>query len=288
MLRDMSLAGARVRVGQAIDLNVLTEHRSVGPALKLQRSLIDSTRERGIPLVYAVPSKNADPIMRRIGYRVVGRIERWVRPLRSEYKVRERLRFRPLVKPVSLAIDQALRLLSAERTYRRPQGTEVEHPTTFDDRFDRLWMRAASQFAVAGERTQHYLRWRYERCPDAAYRTLCLTDARHELTAYVVYSTDDDGFACISDLLFVDERALDVLLAEFLRHLRGERISSVCMFYFGSSRVSAALRRFGFSSRFTERQLYVYIDRSASPADSARVMDRENWFFTKADSDTDV
>lgn len=288
MLRNMSLAGNRVCVGQAIDLNVIPEHRSVGPALKLQRSLIDSTRAAGIPLVYAVPSKNADPIMRRIGYRVVGKIERWVRPLQSEYKLRERLPFRPLVKPVSFLVDQALCLKSAERAYRRPAGVRTELAAHFDDRFDRLWTRAAPQFAIAGERTQAYLGWRYQNCPDAEYRTFCLLDEHRELSGYIVYCTDACGFAAISDLLFADGQSLDALLAEFLRHLRRERMKAASIFYFGTSRVTAALRRYGFSMRFTERQLYVNADRHTAPDNLARLMDRENWHFTKADSDTDV
>lgn len=288
MLRNFCLSGRQVRVGQAIDLNVVPEHRSVGPALKLQRSLIDSTRTDGIPLVYAVPSKNADPIMRRIGYKVVGKIGRWVKPLRSEYKLREKLPLGPFVRPASFIVDQALRLKSAERGYRRAAAIEVEIAPRFDERFDRLWSRAAPQFQIAGERTSDYLNWRYGSCPDVKYRTFCLTDGNRELKGYVVYCEDSEGFAAISDFLFSSEQSFEILLAEFLQHLRIERKKAASLFYFGTSRVTATLRRFGFCERHTERQLYVFVDRHCDPAELPRLMDRESWFFTKADSDTDI
>src|SRR5438093_13517410 len=51
MSRTMKLQERLCRVGQAIDLNVNAEHRTIGPALKLQRAVTGSLGARELPLV---------------------------------------------------------------------------------------------------------------------------------------------------------------------------------------------------------------------------------------------
>ena len=286
--RTMKLHDRLCRAGQAIDLNVDAEHRTVGPALKLQRAVTGSLAERKMPLIYAMPSPQAVPVVKRIGYRLLGTIESWTKPLRSEYKLREYLK-RPLAaKAAAFVVDQALRFTSAERKHALPAGFRVEFVSSFDARFDELWQAASREFGIIGERNAAYLNWRYASNPDAAYRTLCLVDRTNRLLGYIVYYGDDQGFVSMSDFLYADPAVLDALLAEFIRHLRTERVNAIYCPFFGTHAVTKALSKFGFSRRVSHRQLYVYLEKDCPGTDLAGVLDREQWFLTKADSDTDV
>lgn len=288
MGRRMKLYDRVCEVGQAIDLNVDHEHRTIGPALKLQRALTGSLAARRIPLVYAMPVPQADAVMRRIGYKLLGTIDRWTKPLRSEYKLKNYLKFAWPTIGAAFVVDQALKLRSAERFHRRPDGCRTEVTQTFDRRFDDLWDVASRQFAIIGERSVAYLNWRYHACPEVQHRAFCVSDAAHPLLGYVVYHRDEQGFASVSDLLFSDESALDLLLAEFIHHARAERLNAIHFVYFGSRAVTDRLQRFGFFQRQSDRRLHVYLTQGSDDSDQAGILNRENWFLTRADADTDV
>lgn len=288
MGRTLKLCDRICRAGQAIDLNVDAEHRTIGPALKLQRTLTGSLYERNMPLVYAMPSPQADAVMKRIGYQLLGTIESWTKPLRSEYKLREYLKYSLPTKAAAFVVDHALRFTSVERKYARSAGCRVEIVSSFDARFDDLWQAASREFGIIGERNAAYLNWRYAANPDAAYRAFCLVDRTNRLLGYIVYY-DEQGMALISDFLYADPAVFDSLLAEFIRHLRAEPLNAICCRqYFGTHTVTDSLRKFGFSRRQCDRPLYVYLAKGSADSDLAGVLDRDNWFLTKADSDTDV
>lgn len=288
MRRTMKLGDRICRVGQAIDLNVDHEHRTIGPALKLQRALTGSLAKQDMPLVYAIPSPQADGVMRRIGYKLLGTVDRWTKPLRSEYKLRNYVKFALPAKAAGFVVDRALKWGSAERLHRTPPGCRVEIVERFDARFDDLWQAASREFSIIGERNAAYLNWRYEECPDALYRAFCLVDKTNRLLGYLVFYVDAQGFAWISDLLFADPAVLDALLAEFVRYQRSQPVKAIHFTYFGTRIVTDCMQRFGFLKRHSDRRLYAYLAQGGADSDQAAILNRENWFLTKADSDTDV
>lgn len=287
MRRTMQVGGRMLSAGQAIDLNVDRRHRTVGPAVKLQRALLDSLGQIGIPLVYGFPSKDAESVLRRVGYVQVGCVERWVKPLRSARSLEDRLKLALPRRTALLLIDFALKIMSAEAFYRRPRDLHFEITDSFDDSVDALWERASRQFQIIGERTSAYLNWRFCRCPDARYRVIRLSGAGGGLRAYAAYHVLD-GVAYVGDLLFADEAGLEALLAEFLLHLRAQGAAAVVMVYFGSRILSRKLRRFGFWKRKTDWRLLVHVDRRELGALGGKVLDKQSWYLTRGDVDTDV
>jgi hypothetical protein len=287
MRRRMKLGPHLLEAGNAIDFNVDQEHRSVGPALQLQRAVTGSLPSSAMPLVYALPSPEATAVMKRTGYRVLGQLNRWARPLHSEYKLRERIKPRLLAKLAGFCIDAGMWLRSAEFSHHCPASLCSEVLDGFDKRFDHFWKLAARQFPVVGERTASYLDWRFQQCPDLKYRVFCLSDIDRQLVGYVVYFLSE-GHAYISDMLFADRPALHLLLGEFLQHLRDIDTQSAQFEYFGAPFVTEALQAFGFSNRGSRRPVLVYLNERAAGPNVADILKSENWFLTKADCDTDV
>ena len=87
-LRRALWNGREVRIGVLVDLAVLPEHRSLFPALLLQRSL-----QQSVPLelaaLYGFPNPRAVPVFTRVGYSKTLDVRRYVRVLRTgEYSRR--------------------------------------------------------------------------------------------------------------------------------------------------------------------------------------------------------
>jgi hypothetical protein len=287
MGRNMKVFDRMVRAGQAIDLNVDKEHRTIGPALGLQRALTDAVRRRQLDLVYSFPNAQSELVQRRAGFQELGRLGRWAKPLRIGEGLRARLRRKPGGKLAAALARPLLWLRSPELFYRRPAKLQAWVTDRFDARFDRLWETASRRFAIVGERTSEYLSWRFCQCPDACYRVLCLADTDQRLLAYLVYHCRN-GMAHVGDFFFADTCYLEPLLAEFLRMIRPEQAEAVIVVYLGSSEVCARLKRFGFWPRPSDRNAIVYADEEILGCDTASLLDKENWHLTQADIDADV
>ncbi len=286
MRRELQLAGRRVRAGQAIDLNVDQSHRSIGPALSLQRALVAAVKEGRFDLIYALPNAKSEPVLRRVGYRPLGTLQRWARPLASDAPFKRWLRQKGLRKATSAVVDSFLYLNSPEAFYRRPAGLRVHVTDRFDARFDGLWERAAPQFQVIGERTSAYLNWRFCQCPQVRHRVFYLASADDELLAYLVYSPGEKT-AYVSDFLFNEPDKLDLLLIEFLRQMRRQKAEVVATSFLGSHVVGRRLKRLGFWMRPSDWKAMLYVDRQRLGPEAEGLGDAESWFLTRADVDTD-
>jgi len=286
MDRTMTVFGHGVRAGQAIDLNVDKDHRSMGPALQLQRAVTDTVQRREYDLIYALPVPQAEPVLRRAGYRVLGEMGRWAKPLCCQDYLGGWLHRTLPRKAIAAGINSLLHCTSPETYYRRPPGVRVEVTDHFDRRFDDLWRVARDRFPVVSERTSAYLTWRFRRCPEVRHRAFCLLDPSGQLFAYVVYHRHA-GTIRMGDFLCADLRQLDMLLGEFLRLMRRQQAKAVFAFYLGPEAACQTLRRFGFWKRPSPRKALIYVDRERFDSKMARLLDKENWYLTQADVDAD-
>ena len=81
--------GRPLRAGLLADFALDERHRTVMPGLMLQRALAAHARGR-FDLTYAFPNSAAVGILSRVGYRLLGRTGRYVKPLRLDVPGRAR------------------------------------------------------------------------------------------------------------------------------------------------------------------------------------------------------
>lgn len=286
MRRTFRSPAGNLRAGQAIDLCVDRSHRAAGPALGLQRAVAASVENGQLDLIYGFPNQKSEAVLRRIGYRTIGNLTRWVKPLSSEQVVRRWLR-RPVArKAASTAIDCLLKAASPEWRCPLPGNLHLEVTDRFDRRFDTLWETAAPGFHFVGERTSDYLNWRFGRCPGVVHRAFCLAEKDARLVAYLVYSMRGSE-AYVSDMFFAHRSDLKLLLAGFLRQMRREQVGLVGTDYTGSSLVTRTLRSLGFWQRPSQWKAMVLFDPQRFQGGGDRLVDNESWFLTRADVDSD-
>ena len=76
------LGGQRIEAGVLVDLAVSPAHRTLFPALLLQKSLLAAGLEAR-EVLYAFPNQKAAAVFQRAGYRHIGLMTRYVRVLRT-------------------------------------------------------------------------------------------------------------------------------------------------------------------------------------------------------------
>jgi len=287
MRRRLKLFGELRPAGQAVDLNVDRGHRFATPALKLQRAVTATVADGRVDAIYGFANRQSVALLRRAGYRPLGELQRWVKPLRIGPVLRSR-------HGKGFAWNLAARLavhllgLASPETYRyRSRPGRVQVLDQFDERFDALWAAGSRRLRVVGERSADYLRWRFARAPGAPYEVLGLGDAGGRLEAYGVYRRHE-GYLYLSDFFGVGPEALGRLLAELLRRARREGAEAVATFWLGSARMADILRRFGFRRRPSGLSTLVCADPRRLRIDRAELLDPENWYLTAADLDVDA
>ncbi len=284
--RDFSAFGVSRKAAQAIDLNVDRDHRTIGPALRLQRAVLAASGSDDVILAYGFPNSQSEAVFRHVGYRTLSDLQRWVKPLSMSVAF-DYLRWpRWLARSSAALIDPFFPRKLSEVVYRCPRTMHICRGEAFDARFDRLWESARSRFAVLGERTAAYLTWRFSQCPIQRYRTFCLIEPSGELAAYLVYGVRDET-AYVADLLFAGEEHFAPLVAEFIRFSRRERVRKIVLLYAGRAAVGKTLARLGFRRRPSGRKAVVFLhDRGIEPSEQAAFLNPENWHLTGADIDT--
>jgi hypothetical protein len=286
MTRRLRVFGRDAVAGQAIDLNVDREHRLLGAAIRLQRTVTATADEGRCELVYGLPNPQSAPVLRRCGYRVLGPMDRWARPLRLGAALCRRMRHPRLGRLASLAINPMLRWTGRETSVRLAPGFRVETLARFDRRFDDLWQRASAAIPIAGQRTADYLNWRYADCPSARYEATCLVDAGGVVSAYVVHHVHD-GIAYVGDFLFDDAGRFDELLAEFVRRLKRTPVEAVVIPTAGAAPSAERFARLGFKRRPSPWSVLIYAGRHRPLDQWLPLLDPANWHLTLADFDTD-
>lgn len=187
--RRMLLDGRPLRGAVLVDLAVLPEHRSLGPAMLLQQSLLAAARDQ-LDLLYGFPNPKAAPVFRRIGYRPLGELVRYVRVLRHGGYLRRRL---PglLAAPTGWLADAALWLRDA---LRHPQALRIRATwrDRVDPRMETLWSMSAKPRGITAVRDLAQLRWRYDEAPRGGFRYLLLEPPGAD-SLFAWFATRSDG-----------------------------------------------------------------------------------------------
>ncbi len=282
LMRRHMRCGQRVLcAGQAIDLVVHRAHRSGGPALQLQRTLLAGLDAHGVDLLYSTPLPGAELIARRVGYRVLTPLQRWTSVLRSESELRTRIPARILRAPVGRLLDLAMRIRSGDLLFHK----SVWHTQIcdgFDARFDDLWLRASSLFEYIGDRSSPYLAWRFGRNA-GHFRVFCISDNHQRLMGYLVFSRHDQT-ARIADLLVAGPECLPPLLRGFSRFMRHDGLTYLTLLTVGPEWFGRTLDACGFFRRPEKSNMLVFVSE-ARLREQPGILDPGRWYLTDADRD---
>lgn len=272
--RRLRLRGEDIRAGVLVDLVVLPEHRSLGPALMLQQGLIAAS-EDVLDVLYGFPNPKAVALCKRVGYQHLTDLVRYARVLRHGAYLRRRM---PawLAVPAGWLVDAAVAVRDGWRRLRDPRFRR-EWTTQADARMDTLWLNSPQAEGVVGMRDRLQVQWRFDESPLAEVRYLWLNCARSgEAQAWFAVREQDDALHVLdfwsTDGARIPHRHVRALLAAS----RSAGHASVSVEIAGTGEQLRAWKDSGFSAR-GNRPVFSRWNRAMPQPPS--------WFLTSADED---
>lgn len=281
-VRKIYIGDECVNSGQAIDLLVDKKHRTVGPALQLQRAVLDYFQQLDIKLAYGIPLPAAEAIMKRLGYKSLGKYYRFIMPLHSRFYLRKYLP-RVIVSMISPIVDIVLRIRTGNCFLKQDAKLKFNPSDDIDVRFDELWNQRGHKFQITGLRTSAYLKWRFIEMPEKLYKVFTMNTIENTLNAYVIYRVVDDSVE-IADMFYRDNADLKCLFVMFCRYMYKSGYKAVSFRYFGTQNMVSTLRHSGFIQRAEELSLLVKLDVELEEAYPG-LSNKDCWYLTDADKD---
>tara|TARA_R110002095_G_scaffold95372_1_gene83290 strand:+ start:2472 stop:3533 length:1062 start_codon:yes stop_codon:yes gene_type:complete len=286
LTRRMCYEGKPFAVGQTESINIDKEHRSAQAALKLQRALISHIPETDFNFVYGMTDEAA-AIFKRCRYKEVGTFQHWVKPIRCEYKLKERIHSTVLRKSAASVIDLILRACSLESRTFLSHRNKVNFDAPIDERFETLFADH-SQGIVMVERTREFLEWRFRHEPSTRFHIMTLENHKRELLGYLIYVLGESGrsgdyAAGIQDFFYRDLASLKQMLTAFCHRSRELGLESIVINYFGREEVSKLLARFGFFQRHSAIKVFAYANPQFPDFKIESILDPDRWHLTNAE-----
>ena len=262
--RHIALDGRTLKAGLLGGFVVEKSHRTFFPALMLQRAVLTWVK-KNVDFAYGFPNESSAPIMKKLGFHDLVKLERWVLVVRHARYIERYVPSSRISRVIAAPID---RLRRFERRPPRGRKLEVAEP---DSRF------ALAPFPSRphGVRDDTFVRWRLANRPDQKCTVYRLTEGPRVIGYAAIHF--DGSIAHVRDLQGIDVTAM----SHVLRHLAGSLsdVQSISLLCSAPPELARALEDIGFVIRAPSRTLIGYAeDPELLPALS-------RWYATEADED---
>ena len=281
----LTIDGVETQVGVASDFSVDEKHRTFGPALKIQRTLAETSTQQGFPIIIAFPNFAGKGVFQRVGYKLLGEASFWIKPLRTKDILGKKLKSGIVAALVAPFVDSYFRMRDAIlfRIATKPYTVQLQQSA--DVRFDELWQRARSGYHTTLTRSSRYINWRYTTHPVEKYELLCLFDkSEGYLCGYCVF-TSSSSILSVYDVFGVrNMRTYLALLLSLADLSRARKLKAIVIGYLGDEPFDAALNKAKFVKRGgANRYLFGYIGDPNECKTAA--LTGNNWFIFEGDMD---
>lgn len=269
-----------VLAGQVGDFAVEASHRTLGPALMLQRATFEPVDEGQLVFCYdCPPHEQGMATFRRLGMGSTCSVRRFARPVRVDRQIARLVPLPALRRPLALVANRLLRLWHARP--RSLSGLEVgPHDGMFGEEFSDLDQRLIVAGALRGRRHADDLNWRYRRDPLHRYRAFSARK-NGQLLGYAVVLVDHD-VGHLVDLFGVASPAVRLALLEIAcQDLARASVHAIQAVVTDGNPAQDMLRRGHFRYRSPAGNVIAY--RGRHLAASADVVGQARWEFTGAE-----
>lgn len=229
------------------DFFIAPEYRSLGPAVRLQRTCMAGVSAESFDFFYDFPAQTMVPVYKRLGLEPSEKLLRLAKPLRADRKVREWVKPSAVAYAVTGIANLALRMRAD--VFGNSHTCELEvYQGPCREEFTELANAIQEQYGICAVRSAEYLNWRYRNHFERSYEFLT---ARREgkLLAYAVYWHDGED-AEIADIFGINEgEVVEELIAEACHRLRRQGIVTVSAPLLASNPWLPVLEELGFRQR---------------------------------------
>jgi hypothetical protein len=212
--------------GQVGDFAIEATHRTLGPALMLQRATFEPVNRGILALCYDCPPHDQGmSTFRRLGIPANCQMQRYARLLKTDRQLAKYLSSGKVLISVAVLGNLLLDLWTLRR--HRVKGLEISfHPHRFDEEFSRLDEQVGGGDGIRSRRKAEDLNWRYREDPLHQYSVLTARRGG-ELQAFVVFSISDQDAYIIDLFGFVSPEVGLQLLEAVVEYLKKESIQAL-------------------------------------------------------------
>lgn len=277
-----SLFGQSVVMGTAADYMVDKRFRVFGPALQIQRKLLESASDFGFDCLFGYPNQAAKGVIKRIGYKPIGLAHRYVKPLKTRDLLVSRIKSAALSAPLAKGLDS---LLWCE-DYLKSAVYKFKYRSISTDTVEKNGINFSSA-AFPGSRiifdkSQDKLAWRYAQKKFRFFSISLKADTQSK--AIIVYQITDRVVSII-DIFSTDDKYLEPLLKLFISDMYKTNQQRISVQFLGDRFLIGLLQNLRFHRRDSDRHCYLYDNVNLSGAREDEMLDESNWFIFESDMD---
>jgi Acetyltransferase (GNAT) domain len=244
--RDIYCGDAIVRGCVLGDLCVAPEHRTLGPALQLQRACLRPVQAGEFAVAYDFPSQPMLAIYKHLGIDSTEQSIRMAKILRAD-RISGQLKVPGVSGAVAGTANFVLGL--EDRASAAPAGIEFSaHEGLCGPEYSELAEEVGASLGACTVRSAEYLNWRYKRHPHVAYEFLAAR-RRNELLAYCIFTQSPDNATVAEFFGKPDDRVLMSLLRRVAALLRKRGVATMSLPIVSKDPRMRLLRRLGFRAR---------------------------------------
>lgn len=283
-VRKFFVGDEQVMGGVNCDALVDAEHRTLGPAIMLMKTLIEVYPKKNIDFLFGFPNNKSKPLLTRCGYKEIGEFCRWSKILNYEKKISKKMKNKLLVKVSSLVIDMIVRLLSGELTYKYfalSKKISLEKVSLSDWHNSSVNEgKCSTDMMICGGRGRGYVEWRYADAADSLDYSICAVKIKGHTIGYLVYSLDD-GIAIIHDISPMSIGYFKSTLIEFSILAKKLNVDSISVGFLGGQQYLQVFKKLFFLQR-ESRSVMLYCNNEKL---QKKLLSKQDWYLMDGDVD---
>jgi hypothetical protein len=242
------------------DFCVTPEHRSLGPALQLQRACLRAAQATDFRVAYDFPSTSMLAIYKRLDIQPSEQSVRMAKVLRAD-RILRRLEMPGVTRAVVGSANFVLGLEDCASV--APAHVEFSlEPRPCGPDYSVLAEKVGSSLGICTVRSAAYLNWRYRQHPHIKYEVLSARD-NGELLAYCVFTQSGDNVTVVDWFGKAEDRVLIGLLRKLAALLRKRGVATLSLPLMSRDPRTRLLRRLAFRAR--EAAPVIVLGRCRSP-----------------------
>jgi hypothetical protein len=266
------------------DTGIKKRYRSLGPALKLHREIVNNSDD--FKFILAFPNEISEAILRKLKFKKGGDLVYNIKVLKTRLVLEKKIKnkfAKNVLYPFARIVDSALHLYHCHIRGNNKKF-EGQHLMSFDERFDFLSEQAKAKYGFIHDRNSIYMNWRYGNHPYRNYHIFVINDENTpNLRGYVVYYIKENR-VFVDDFFWLEEYCtLEDLLNIFIKTMQKKGKASISFDYIENSKLQKTFKKMGFLRTDYKIPIYYF---ASDQALNAKISDQiRNAFITLGDRD---
>jgi len=278
--RRIHSRGKEIRGYVLGDFCVHPDYRSLGPAVALQKWVLEDLSREDAGFVFDFPSISMLAIYRRLRIEPQESVIRFAKLLRADRQIRKRITYKAAERTLSVAANAALRIRDVGMG-RSSEWTTREESIPCGEEFTLAFQQWGTRMGTCADRSAEYLNWRFLQHPQRRYHLLTARK-KGRLCGYLIYDwSGEDG--TVVDLLAEEDQVCKELLIETIAIMRRYGVNTLSAPFLGSHAGREILEYCGFQPRESTPAIVLALPWAANH----RVdQGADGWYLTHGDRES--